>query len=98
MICLVQEKAKVPTSSHDIADTYPASMRLQHTGIFFTESGKSLSCLFLLYKKKIFIGPQWGVSVNDQGFYSIFPIPISEGPSLYTFIFLSQELDLKLLT
>lgn len=62
MICLVQEKAKVPTSSHDIADTYPASMRLQHTGIFFTESGKSLSCLFLLYKKNLYWTPV-GVSL-----------------------------------
>lgn len=57
MICLVQEKAKVSKSLHDIVDTCRAILCLQHTDIFFTECGKSLSCLFLFYKEDLYVTP-----------------------------------------
>lgn len=84
IIRLVQKKAKIPTSVRDFADPCPVRMSLQHPGIFFAECGKSLSCLFLFYKENLYWTPE-GVSVNDQGFYSIFYVSVSEGASLYIY-------------
>lgn len=55
-MCLVQEKAQVPKSLHDIADICHATMCLEHTGIFFTQCSKPLSsCLF--YKENLYSTP-----------------------------------------
>lgn len=80
----MQKKAKVPTSPHDLADTYPASTCLQPTGSFFTEnSGKSVSWFVSALQGESLLDPSGGVSVHDQGF---FIIPTS------TFLFLKVHL------
>lgn len=71
----MQKKAKVPTSPHDLADTYPASTCLQHTGSFFTESsGKSVSWFVSALQGESLLDPSGGVSVHDQGFL-LFQVP-----------------------
>lgn len=73
-------------------------MCLQHTGISFTESAKSVNCLFLLYKENLYRTPVGVSLLTIRVFIPPFTFLFLK-VHLCTFflIFLSQELDLKLL-